>query len=62
MFNAFMNQALWESSDKNNVLKMYSKMADLQNTAPAFIYGKHEIVVVSDEIYSFLRYFDGTDR
>ena len=63
-FNLFLIylQNLLDSSEDYNVLKMYSKMADLQRTSTAFNYGKLETVIVSDEIYSFVRFYDGTDR
>ena len=37
-------------------------MADLQRQAPAFNYGVYEEVIVTDDVFSFMRHYDGTDR
>ena len=55
-------QSLWNAGDEFNILKVYAKMADLQRQAPAFNYGVYEEVIVTDNVFSFMRHYDGTHR
>ena len=55
-------QSLWNSGDEFNILKVYAKMADLQRQESAFNYGVYEEVIVTDDVFSFMRHYDGTDR
>ena len=55
-------QSLWNAGDEFNILKVYAKMADLQRQESAFNYGVYEEVIVTDDVFSFMRHYDGTDR
>ena len=53
---------MWNAPEEFNILKVYAKLADIQRENSAFNYGVYERVIVNDQILSFMRYYDGTDR